>query len=60
MTVAKPLLSKACAASATVAGLQLSLYKSQINQVKKNGTGIIMYVAPMPDGMGNQITFGAQ
>ena len=40
--------------------LQIYLYKAQINQVKSKGTGIIMYVTPMPDGVGSTATFGAQ
>lgn len=60
LSVAKPIMSQACALSSTFAAIQLSLYKSQIRQVKQNGTGIIIYVAPTPDLIGNYITFGAQ
>ncbi|MCI5934139.1 MAG: hypothetical protein MRZ65_01305 [Lachnospiraceae bacterium] len=59
VTTARPILSQACNAAAFVGGVTISLYKSQINQVKKNGTGIIMYVTPMPDG-GSSVSFGAQ
>lgn len=59
LTVSKPIISQACGISSFVAAVAIGLYKAQINQVKKNGTGIIMYVAPLPNG-GSSVTFGAQ
>lgn len=60
LTVAKPRISYACNVASYVAGIWISSYKAQINQAKSNGTGIIMYVAPMPDGIGSTTSFGAQ
>ncbi len=56
----KFIILKACEKSAQVQVLQITLYKAQVQQVKSNGTGIIMYVTPMPNGIGSTATFGAQ
>lgn len=57
---AYPILAKACSIAAAVANLAIGSYSYQINQARSNGTGIIMYVTPMPDGIGSSATFGAQ
>lgn len=60
LTKAQSVLGQACRIAAFVANLQVVSYKAQIGQVKSNGTGIIMYVTPMPDGVGSMASFGAQ
>lgn len=60
LITAKGIIVKACSVSSKIGLLQIYLYKAQINKVKSKGTGIIMYVTPMPDGVGSTATFGAQ
>lgn len=60
LTTAKPIISKACGAVAQLNNLLIGSYKAQIDQVRKNKSGIIMYVTPLPDGIGTSISFGAQ
>lgn len=60
LIAAKAIISQACSVGIYVASVSIVAYQSQINQVRKNGTGIIMYVAPMPDGIGSSVSFGAQ
>ena len=55
----KEIISEACGVALFVGGVSIVLYQAQINQARKNGTGIIMYVAPLPDG-GTSVAFGAQ
>ena len=57
---AKTIVERACGLGAFVGYIQIKSYKAQIKQVRKNGTGIIMYVAPMPDGVNSSVWFGAQ
>ena len=60
LTKAQSILGQACRIAAFVANLQVVSYKAQIGQVKSNGTGIIMYVIPLPDGIASTANFGAQ
>lgn len=60
LTSAKSIISQACNIGSKFSNIQIGSYKAQIDQVRKNKTGIIMYVAPLPDGIGTSISFGAQ
>lgn len=60
LTKAQSILGQACRIAAFVANLQVVSYKAQIGRVKSNGTGIIMYVIPLPDGIASTANFGAQ
>lgn len=60
LAAAHAIISQACSASLYVASVAIVRYQAQIAQVKKSGKGIIMYVAPMPDGNGSSVSFGSQ
>ena len=60
LTTAAPILSQACSMCSAVGYIQVTSYRTQIQQVRKSGRGIIMYVAPMPDGVNSSVWFGAQ
>lgn len=60
LVAAHAIISQACSAGLYVASVAIVGYQAQIAQVKKSGKGIIMYVAPMPDGIGSSVSFGSQ
>ncbi len=60
LLTAKPLISQACSIGLYVAGVAIVSYQVQIDKVRASGKGIIMYVAPMPDGIGSSVSFGSQ